>query len=158
MSPTPADIVVLYFMTKLGIKFPLEYLLGDHPSWGSSIASIASYELDFNVASSRGVPFCQLQQLKHLHLGFTKAYIPFLSFMFHSFLHHCIGDNLWYTCCGFSVSAVPTGVLLKVEFAQSVQSDWKQGVVIHHNQSTHTFKSITVVHRFAIEHSVFLNS
>jgi len=38
----------------------------------------------FNVASSRNVPFCQLQQLQCLHHGSTKAYLcsPLFSILF----------------------------------------------------------------------------
>jgi len=54
----------------------------------------------FNVASSRDMLFCQLQQLQCLHHGSTES-LPLFSSEIHSFIHCQVGDNLRYVHYGF---------------------------------------------------------
>ena len=70
----------------------------------------------FNVALSGDAPFHQPQQLQCLHHGSTKV-----SFLSHTFLPYCVGDNLQYMHYGigvrFKTSAVQAGVLFMLFFA-----------------------------------------
>ena len=94
-----------------------------------------------NFASSWDVPFCQLQQLQHLHHGSIKAYVPLFPFLSPLPRRWRFAVHALWLQCETWVSAVLAGALLTLFFTwnvtQSVQSSWKQSLVIHGDWATH---------------------
>jgi len=126
----------------------------------TAIATVLISSL-FNVASSRDVPFCQLQQLHCLHHGSTKA-LPLFSFVLHSFLLFRVGDNLRYARYGFGMRlVVQVGEFLHYSLLENLAKHSKslgakRSAVIHRVKMTYPLlKSITGACASTIVHSVF---
>jgi len=110
---------------------------------------ITIIEVNFGVDSKVNCCYWPLSYCKHR--GSTKAYLcPHLcSISFSIIVWVMIAQMLWLQCETW-VSAVLAGVFLTLFFAwnvtKSIQSSWKQRVVIHHNQATHSLLNSQLEH------------
>ena len=77
--------------------------------------------------------------------------LKLIFFLVHSFLHYRIGDDLWYSCCGFSerlgysLLRMLTKMIEVAKLSHTVQSSYKP-----------TLRLIVGVLTSTIKHSVFL--
>ena len=86
----------------------------------------------FNVNSFGDMPFRQPKQLQHLHHAW---FLPKLTFVLHSFLHSCVGNDSRY---GFGVQDLNKhGHFLHYSLLVFEELEVKQSIVIHHDQLTH---------------------